>query len=137
MRSLLFATVVFALLPAPGRAMEAGVPSGPINVPPQVMASHCITMVSPNYPRTVGDLSEGSFVVVRVVVSRSGSVSPLRVISGPPSLQAEAMNAVRLWRYRPFVRDDEPLDVTTDVRVDFTPGKPGGMVTHPNANQAR
>jgi protein TonB len=112
--------------------MQAGTSQGKVSVSPQVMAGRCITIVSPNYPQIAGSLSEVSFVVVRVVVSRTGSVSPVRAISGPPSLQAEAMDAVRLWRYKPFLREGEPLDVTTDVRVDFNPGKPGGIVSHPN-----
>jgi protein TonB len=104
-----------------------GVPLGKLNVAPQLMAGRCITMVSP-----AGDSPTPSTVIVRVVIWKSGKVSPMRVISGPASLQAEAMNAVRLWRYKPFVRDDGPVDVTTDIPVDFEPGKPGGLVTHPN-----
>lgn len=103
-----------------------------LKVPPEVMASRCITMVSPIYPQAADDSSLASTVVVRVVIWKSGNVSPVRAISGPPSLQAEAMNAVRLWRYKPFVKDDGPVDVSTDVRVDFDPGKPGGIVSHPN-----
>ena len=71
-------------------------------------------------------------IILREKMCIRDSVSPMRVISGPPSLQAEAMNTVRLWRYKPFARDGEPLDVTTDVRVEFDPAKPGGVVTHPN-----
>ncbi len=56
----------------------------------------------------------------------------MRVVSGSPVFDAEAMNAVRLWRYRPFVRDDEPVDVTTEIQVSFKPGAPGGIITHPN-----
>ena len=36
------------------------------------------------------------------------------------------MNAVRLWQYRPFTRDGDPVDVTTDIHVDFVPVRPGG-----------
>jgi periplasmic protein TonB len=100
-------------------------------VPAETMAGHCLTMVSPQYPQTEAPLKP-STVVVRVVISKSGTASPVRVVSGEPSLETEAMNAVRLWRYKPFMRDDEPIDVTTDVRVDFDPAKPGGLVTHPN-----
>jgi protein TonB len=96
------------------------------------MAGHCITMVSPTYPPTAGDSPTASTVVVRVVIWKSGSVSPMRAISGPTSLQDEAINTVRLWKYKPFARDGEPLDVTTDIRVDFDPAKPGGVVTHPS-----
>jgi protein TonB len=101
---------------------------GKLMVAPDVMAGHCITTVS---PENTG-VEVLSAVVVRVIVSASGKVVPVRTVSGPPALEAEAMNAVRLWRYRPFVRDNTPIDVMTDVRVIFEPGKPGGMVSHPN-----
>jgi periplasmic protein TonB len=118
--------------PAGERAATwAGAPLGKLNVPAKEMAGRCITMVSPTYPQTASDHRTASTVIVKVVIWKSGNVSPMRVVSGQPSLQAEAMNAVRLWRYKPFVRDGEPLDVTTDIRVDFDPGKPGGIVTHP------
>lgn len=146
--SSLLASIVFPLLPHSTSAMGlsafcpagalylqesgAGAPLGKLNVSPHVMAGHCITMVSPNYPQTTGDSPAPSTVIVRVVIWKSGSVSPMQVISGPSSLQDEAMNTVRLWRYKPFTRDGEAFDVTTDIRVDFDPGKPGGLVTHPN-----
>jgi periplasmic protein TonB len=118
---------------SPARAMQSGTGAslGKLNVPAETMAGHCLTMVSPQYPQTGAPLKL-STVVVRVVITKSGMVAPVRVISGEPSLETEAMNAVRLWRYKPFMRDDEPIDVSTDVRVDFDPAKPGGLVTHPN-----
>jgi periplasmic protein TonB len=108
-----------------------GASLGRLNVPAETMAGHCLTMVSPQYPQTGAPLKP-STVVVRVVISKSGTVAPVRVVSGEPSLETEAMNAVRLWRYKPFMRDDEPIDVNTDIRVDFDPAKRGGIVTHPN-----
>jgi protein TonB len=88
-------------------------------------------MVSPTYPQLTDDPPKATSVIVRVVIWKSGSVSPLRAISGPSALQDEAMNTVRLWRYRPFVRDGKPVDVTTDIRVEFDPAQPGGTVSHP------
>jgi TonB family protein len=147
-RSLLLASVVFPLLPDSASAMElaaiasasalhlqesgAGAPLGKLNVPPKAMVGNCITMVSPHYPQSTDELPTASSVVVRVVIWKSGDVTPMRVVSGASSLQDEAMNTVRLWRFKPFARDGEPLDVTTDVRVEFDPAKPGGVVTHPN-----
>jgi TonB family protein len=147
-RRLLLASIVFPLVSHPASAVRSpmisaagalylqesgvGAPLGKLNVSPEVMAGLCITMVSPIYPQTTGGPQTPSTVIVRVVIWKSGNVSPMRVISGPPSLQAEAMNAVRLWRYKPFLRNGEPLDVTTEIPVNFEPGKPGGLVTHPN-----
>jgi TonB family protein len=111
---------------------DGAAPTDRLTVPEEVMASRCITMVSPNYPRASAGPVTPSTVVVRVVVTQSGKVSPVRVLSGEPALQAEAMNAVRLWRYRPFVRDGAPVDVTTEVRVVFQAERLGGVVSHPN-----
>jgi TonB family protein len=147
-RRALLASIVLALLPHPASALRpaaigsvsvlymqetgAGAPLGKLNVPPEKMAARCITMVSPNFPRTSDDVPKASTVIVRVVIWKSGNVTPMRVVSGDPALEMEAMNIVRLWRYKPFVRDGEPLDVTTDIQVYFDPAKPGGTVTHLN-----
>ena len=131
---VVLAGIVCSLMPGVAAAMqESGTesPLGKLTVAPKVMAGRCITMVSPMYPQSAG-VTAISTVVVRVVVSASGRVSPVEIVSGDPGLQAEAMNAVRLWRYRPFVREDTAMDVVTDVRVLFEPGKPGGMISHPN-----
>ena len=124
---------MFFALSSPAKAMQSGTGAslGRLNVPAETMAGHCLTMVSPQYPQA-GPPLKPSTVVVRVVISKSGTVAPVRVVSGEPSLETEAMNAERLWRYKPFMRDDEPIDVSTDIRVDFDPAKRGGIVTHPN-----
>ena len=145
-RRLLVAAIVLCLSPYPASAIrpsvigvatalrlqEGGATLGKFHVPAEKMAGQCITMVSPTYPHTAEDLQTESIVVVQAVISKSGRVSPMRVVSGSPLLEAEAMNAVRLWRYRPFIRDEEPVDVTTEIQVNFKPGEPGGIITHPN-----
>ncbi len=109
----------------------AGAPVGKPSVDPEVMDGHCITKVSPIYPQTDGSPRIRATVVVRVVIWKSGTVSPVRVVSGDSSLEAEATNAVRLWRYKPFVRDGEAMDVSTDISVVFDPQTQGGLITHP------
>jgi protein TonB len=126
---LLLVGIVFSSAFAGAQETGAGAPLGKLNVPAQVMAGHCVTMVSPNYPPI--DDPKATAVVVRVVIWKSGDVSPMHAVSGPPALQAEAMNAVRHWHYKPYVQDGEPLDVTTEIKVAFDPQKPGGMVSHP------
>lgn len=148
LRRALLASVVFPLLHHSARALQpavigsasglylqesgAGAPLGKLNVPLKVMASHCITMVSPSFPQTADNVPKVSTVLVRVVIWKSGGVTPMRVVSGSPALETEAMNVVRLWRYKPYSREGEAVDVTTDIQVDFDPAKPGGVVTHPN-----
>jgi periplasmic protein TonB len=94
------------------------------------MASFCLTMVSPRFPLQA-QAQGAQTVVLQVVVRHTGVVNPIHIVSGNPALEAEAMNAVRLWRYRPYLVDGQPVDVMTNVRVDFIPGKLSGLVSHP------
>jgi TonB family protein len=148
LRGALLASIVFSLLPHSASALQpaavahvsglyvqesgAGAPLGKLNVPSKIMDGHCITMISPSFPQTADDVPKASTVLVRVVIWKSGTVTPMRVVSGDPALETEAMNVVRLWRYKPYSREGEAVDVTTDIKVDFDPAKPGGVVTHPN-----
>jgi protein TonB len=105
-------------------------PAGRKIVPEATMTSLCIKQVSPNFPPQA-QAKGAQVVVLQVVVRSNGTVHPVRIVSGNPSLEPEAMDAVRLWRYRPYMQDGQPIDVMTNVRVDFIPGKLGGMVSHP------
>ena len=142
-RGLVIASTAFYVLAGQASAMPpagvraylqesgAGAPVGKLSVAPEVMEGHCITKVSPIYPQTDGTPRQRATVVVRVVIWKSGTVTPVRVVSGDSALEAQATNAVRLWRYKPFVRDGEAMDVTTDISVDFDPQTQGGMISHP------
>jgi TonB family protein len=144
MRGSLIASTMFFTLASHSNAMAPaairaylqqsgadGAPLGKLIVAPEVMEGHCITKVSPLYPQTDATPRNKATVVVRVVIWKSGSVSPVRVVSGDTSLEAEATNAVRLWRYKPFLRDGQAMDVTTDISVGFDPQTQGGLITHP------
>lgn len=96
------------------------------------MSALCITQVSPTYPTGSPPLSSPATVVIRAVVWRSGAVTPSYAVSGPHSLEAAAMDAARLWKFKPYSRDSNPIDVTTELHVEFIPGQPGGMITHPH-----
>ncbi len=109
----------------------AGVQLASLKVPAETMARRCVTMVSPLNRYAATNASRPETVIVQAVISKSGRVAPVRVISGDERLADEAMNAVRLWRYKAYMRDGEPVTVTTEISVHFTPGDPGGVVTHP------
>jgi periplasmic protein TonB len=64
---------------------------------------------------------EGS-VVVGAVISKTGSIESLHVVSGPPMLQTAAINAIRAARYRPFLLNGEPTEVQTTITVNFRLG---------------
>ena len=62
-------------------------------------------------------------VVLQATISKSGTIENLRVMSGPAMLQQAALDAVRTWRYRPYLLNGEPVEVETTVNVVFTMGR--------------
>jgi protein TonB len=62
-------------------------------------------------------------VVLQATISKSGTIENLRVASGPAMLGQAAMDAVREWRYRPYLLNGEPVEVETTVNVVFTLGR--------------
>jgi protein TonB len=75
--------------------------------------------VPPKYP---GDARTGEAqgtVVLKVVVDETGKVEDLRLVEGNAAQAAAAIEAVKQWRYRPYVRDGKTLPFQTIVIVDF------------------
>jgi len=58
-------------------------------------------------------------VVMQAIISKEGAIEDVRVIKGHRLLRSAATNAVRSWRYRPFLIDGHPVEVATIVTVDF------------------
>jgi protein TonB len=55
-----------------------------------------------------------------VKIDKEGSVVRLEVVSGPPELADAAMEAVRLWKYRPYLLNGQPVEVESQLQVNFT-----------------
>jgi protein TonB len=94
----------------------------PTPVSQGVMEGALIQKIQPVYPRlAVATRTQGS-VVLQAVISRAGEIENLRVVSGSPYLSRAAVEAVRQWRYRPYRLNGEPVEVETQIVVNFTLG---------------
>jgi protein TonB len=85
-----------------------------------VMEGMLVDKVPPVYPPLARNIRLGGTVVLQATISKSGTIENLRVVSGPALLQQAALDAVRQWRYRPYLLNNEPVEVETTVNVDFT-----------------
>jgi TonB family protein len=75
---------------------------------------------SPHYPAIAKAAHVEGMVVLQATISTQGAVENLRVISGPPMLQAAAMDAVRTWTYKPYLLNGQAVEVETQVNVIFS-----------------
>ena len=84
-----------------------------------MMEGNLIHRVQPDYPALARQVRVQGTVVLRAMISREGSIENLQVLSGHPMLVRAAVDAVRQWRYRPYVLNGEPVEVETEVTVNF------------------
>jgi TonB family protein len=96
-------------------------PSGRlVNVSSGVMAANLLAAPMPAYPRLASLTRMQGNVVMQAIISKTGTVESVRVIKGHRLLRSAATNAVRSWRYRPYLINGRPVEVATIVSVDFT-----------------
>jgi protein TonB len=76
--------------------------------------------VLPTYPPLARSARIQGQVLLQAVISKQGVIENLRVLSGHPMLVQAAIDAVRQWRYRPYVLNNEPVEVETQVTVNFS-----------------
>jgi len=76
--------------------------------------------VEPTYPAIAKTARVQGTVILAAVIGKDGTIENLHVVSGHPLLQGAAMEAVKQWRYRPYILNGEPVEVDTQVVVNFT-----------------
>jgi len=88
-------------------------------VPAATMAANLLTSRAPVYPELARTLQVQGPVTLEILVTSTGAVRHAQMIDGDRRLAVAAQEAVRRWRYKPYLLNGEPVDVTTTVRLDF------------------
>ncbi len=96
---------------------------GPVRVSSGVMDGIAILKTVPAYPAIAKAAGVQGVVTLQATVSKSGTIENLRVDNGPVMLRQAAVDAVKQWRYKPFLLNGEPVEVETTVNVVFSLGR--------------
>jgi protein TonB len=105
-----------------GNAIALPPPPKPVPHPlrlSRMMEGNVIHRVAPEYPPLAKLARLQGAVVLRAIISKQGTIENLQVVSGPPLLVHAAIDAVRQWHYRPYYLNDEPVEVDTQITVNF------------------
>lgn len=76
--------------------------------------------ITPAYPPLAKQARIQGSVVLQATIGKDGAIQNLRVISGHPMLTQSALDAVRQWKYKPYLLNGEAVEVETTVQVNFT-----------------
>jgi len=93
-----------------------------VNISAGVAVGMLLQKTQPIYPPIAKAARVSGTVVLQATISKTGAIENLRVVSGPAMLQQAALDAVKSWRYRPYLLNNDPVEVETTVNVIFTLG---------------
>jgi protein TonB len=84
-----------------------------------VVAAKALYQPKPVYPQLAIMARIQGTVVLQAIIGKDGTVQDLKVLSGHPLLVRAAIDAVKTWRYQATLLNDEPVDVLTEIDVNF------------------
>lgn len=91
-----------------------------VRVSSGVQSGLLVRKVNPVYPPLARQARIQGTVVLQAQISKDGSIQNLQLISGHPMLAPAAIEAVKQWKYKPYLLNGEPVEVETTVQVNFT-----------------
>jgi protein TonB len=91
-----------------------------VRVSSGVSSGLLIRRVNPTYPPLARQARIQGVVILQAQISKDGSIENLQLISGHPMLAPAAIEAVKQWKYKPYLLNGEPVEVDTQVQVNFT-----------------
>jgi len=101
-------------------ASDTARPHEPLNVSAAEMAKNKISGPVPKYPEEAKKERIQGTIVLDAIIGKDGTVEELTVASGPKELQQSALDAVRQWKYKPFLLNGDPIEVKTTVNVIYS-----------------
>jgi protein TonB len=104
------------------RPAAPAVKRGPVRVSGGVMQGQLDSPILPSYPAIARSAHMQGTIVVAAVISRTGAIEKLQVISGPMILRQAAIDAIERAHYKPFRLNGEPIEVETTISVVFSLG---------------
>lgn len=109
------------VLPPAGALATGGAnPPTRIRVGGNVQQAKLISQVRPVYPQEAKAQHIQGVVRLQATLGKDGKVENLEVLEGDPILAAAALEAVRQWQYQTTLLNGDPVEVITQVDVNFT-----------------
>lgn len=116
----IISSVPTAAPPPPPKVEAKPVTPQRIRVGGNVQAANLIRKVTPTYPPLAKQARVSGTVRFTAIISKDGTIQQLQLINGHPLLVQSAQDAVKQWLYRPTLLNGEPVEVVTQIDVNFT-----------------
>ena len=112
--------VIGSIISAVPQSVPQLAPPKVVRVSSGVSTGMLIRKATPNYPPLARQARVQGSVMLEAVISTEGTIEGLKVISGHPMLVPAAVEAVKQWRYKPYLLNGNPVEVETTITVIFS-----------------
>jgi TonB family protein len=90
-----------------------------MRVPSETINKRIVSKIEPEYPLAAQAVGAEGMVVLDAVIAPDGTVKSLRPLSGTDMLVRAASDAVRSWKFEPFLAAGQAVEVETTIAVEF------------------
>ena len=90
-----------------------------VNVSQGVSRGLLFKKVQPVYPRNALSMRIEGSVELMATISKTGDITRVQVLSGDSKLSKAATDAVKQWKYKPYLLNGEPVEIQTQVTINF------------------
>jgi len=100
-------------------AVPTAAPPQVVNISQGVSQGLLLKRVQPSYPPQAVSLRIEGAVNLQATIAKDGTIKGVKVLGGHPLLARAAADAVRQWRYKPYMLNGQPFEVQTEITVNF------------------
>jgi TonB family protein len=104
---------------APVSVPRVAAPRETLKVSQGVTQGLLLKRVQPNYPTQARQMRLQGSVLLQATIAATGNISSIKVLNGEPSLARAAVEAVKQWKYKPYYLNGEPVDIQTQITINF------------------
>ena len=90
-----------------------------VNISQGVSQGLLIKRVQPKYPQNALIMHLQGSVQLEATIDKEGNITKVSVLKGDATLARAAMDAVRQWRYKPYYLDGVPVEIQTQITINF------------------
>ena len=104
-------------------SMPSSVPQpgpGTLKISQGVSQGLLVKKVAPVYPARAMHAHLQGAVLLLATISKDGDITAVKLLKGEPMLAHAAMDAVKQWKYKPYLLDSQPMEIQTQITVNFT-----------------
>jgi TonB family protein len=92
---------------------------GTLTVSQGVSRGLLVKKTQPSYPASAMQLKIEGAVELLATISKDGNISAVKIVSGDPHLARAAVDAVKQWKYKPYLLNGEPVEIQTQITMNF------------------